>query len=106
MLIELSVGDSTCYNCMGNGNDQRTMIPTEITALEPGNRIQLPDEWAKALGLRGLVALEKTPEGILVRPCPQTSWDEFFATGLEVGSAPPATDDDEELELTRDDYLF
>lgn len=45
----------------------------QIAPLEPGNRIQLPDEWAKALGLRGSVALDKTPEGILVRPCPQKS---------------------------------
>lgn len=78
----------------------------EITPLEPGNRVQLPDEWAQALGLRGLVALDKTPEGILVRPCPQTSWDEFFANPLEIGSAPPAADDGDELELTRDDYVF
>ena len=81
------------------------MASMEITPLEPGNRVQLPDEWAQALGLRGLVALDKTPEGILVRPCPQTSWDEFFATKLQIGSAPPAEDDDD-LELTRDDYLF
>ena len=53
-----------------NKNGQMTVSSTEITALEPGNRIQLPDEWAQALGLRGLVALDKTPEGILVRPCP------------------------------------
>ena len=78
----------------------------QITSLEPGNRVQLPDDWAKSLGLRGMVALDKTPEGILVRPCPNTSWDEFFATGLEVGPAPPATDAEEDLELTRDDYVF
>lgn len=81
------------------------MSPTEITSLQPGNLVQLPGEWARALGLRGMVALEKTPEGILVRPCPQTSWDEFFATKLQIGSAPQAADDDE-LELTGDDYLF
>lgn len=77
----------------------------EITALEPGNRIQLPDEWAQALGLRGLVALDKTPEGILVRPCPQMSWDEFFATPLQIGSPPPTLEEGE-LEVTRDDLLF
>lgn len=77
----------------------------QITPLEHGNRIQLPEEWAQALGLRGMVTLEKTAEGILVRPCQQTSWDEFFATKLQIGSAPPAADDDE-LELSRDDYLF
>ncbi|HEX5446716.1 MAG TPA: hypothetical protein VFW87_23060 [Pirellulales bacterium] len=77
-----------------------------FATLEPGNRVQLLGEWARGLCLRGMVALEKTSEGILVRPCPQTSWDEFFATGLEVGSAPPTADDEDELELTRDDYVF
>lgn len=77
----------------------------EITALEPGNRIQLPDEWARALGLRGFVALDKTPEGILVRPCPQKSWDEFFANPLEIGSAPQAADESD-FEVTGDDLLF
>lgn len=77
----------------------------EIAPLEPGNRVQLPDEWAKALGLHGLVALDKTPEGILVRPCPQKSWDEFFATKLEIGSAAPVADDDD-FEVTHDDLLF
>lgn len=78
----------------------------QIAHLQPGNLVQLPDEWAQELGLRGMVALEKTADGILVRPCPQTSWDEFFAAKLQIGSAPPVADDDEELELTRDDYLF
>lgn len=77
----------------------------QVAPLQPGNRVELPAEWVKALGLRGLVALEKTPEGILVRPCAQTSCDEFFATGLEFGSAHPVADEGD-FEVTRDDYLF
>jgi hypothetical protein len=61
----------------------------KLTPVEPGNRIQLPADWAQDLGLRGLVALERTGEGILVRPCPRTTWDDIFATKLTVGSAPP-----------------
>jgi hypothetical protein len=84
---------------------QRTMNPTQITTLEPGNRIQLPAEWAKVLGLHGLVVLDKTAEGILVRPCSPTTWDDFFATKLAIGSAPP-NKDEKDLEVTGDDLLF
>jgi hypothetical protein len=77
----------------------------KLTPVEPGNRIQLPADWAQALGLRGLVALERTGEGILVRPCPRTTWDDIFATKLTVGSAPPDQDGDV-VEVTGDDFLF
>lgn len=81
------------------------MNPTQITPLEPGFRVQLPADWARALGLHGRVALDKTAEGILVRPCPPVSWDEIFATRLTVRST-PADKDEEELELNGDDLLF
>jgi hypothetical protein len=82
-----------------------------ITSLEPGNRIQLPAEWVAALGSPLAVVLDRTAEGILIRPCPpaapnpQVTWDDFFATKLVIGSA-PASQDDDELELTGDDFLF
>jgi hypothetical protein len=81
------------------------MNATFLTPVEPGNRIQLPAEWATALGLSGQVALERTSEGILVRPCPPTSWDEIFATKLQIGSAPP-DEHPEDVEVTGDDFLF
>jgi hypothetical protein len=81
------------------------MNPTQTTPLEAGNRIQLPAEWADALGLRGQVALERTSEGILVRPSSRATWDEIFATKLVIGSAPPDQDEDQ-LELSGDDFLF
>ena len=81
------------------------MSTTHLTPVEPCNRIQLPAEWARALGLRGQVALERTADGILVRPCPRVTWDEIFATRLVIGSAPPDANEDD-LELTGDDFLF
>ena len=81
------------------------MNSTKIASLEPGNWLQLPAEWVEALGLHSLVTLEKTAEGILVRPCPRATWDEVFATKLPIGSAPPGKDEDE-LEITGDDLFL
>jgi hypothetical protein len=81
------------------------MSTTHLAPIEPGNRIELPAHSAKDLGLGGPVALERTSEGILVRPGPAKGWDEFFATKLRIGSAPADKDDDFE-ELRGDDLLF
>jgi bifunctional DNA-binding transcriptional regulator/antitoxin component of YhaV-PrlF toxin-antitoxin module len=78
-------------------------MPVSIP-IEPDGRIRLPAEWLDALGLRGRVALERVADGILVRPCPPTTWDDIFATKLTIGSAPPG--DPDALELTGDDFLF
>jgi antitoxin component of MazEF toxin-antitoxin module len=76
-----------------------------VTPIDPGNRIQLPADWMQALGLHDLVTLERTNEGILIRPCPRATWEEIFATKLVIGSAPPSQHEDSE-ELTGDDFLF
>jgi len=76
-----------------------------ITAIDADNRIQLPADWAEALGLRDQVTLERTANGILIRPCTRFTWDEILATKLTIGSAPPDPNEDE-LELTGDDFLF
>ena len=81
------------------------MSTQHIVQVEPGNRIKLPPEWADALGLHGLVALEWTDKGIFIRPHPQLTWDDIFATPLQAGSAPP-DDTPEDLEVTGDDFLF
>lgn len=81
------------------------MNATQTTPVEPGIRIQLPAEWAEALGLRDRVTLERTDQGILIRPCPRLTWDDVFATGLQIGSAPP-DENPEDLEITGDDLLF
>jgi hypothetical protein len=81
------------------------MSTTRLTPLEPGNLVQLPADWAEALGLRGQVVLERTAEGILIRPGPRFTWDDIFATRL---SARPGNPDeaDDVTELTGDDFLF
>ncbi len=81
------------------------MSTTQIIPVEPGNRIQLPADWVDALGPQKVVVLDRTNEGILVRPCPQLTWDEIFAAKLIIGSAPPDTNEDD-VEVTGDDFLF
>jgi hypothetical protein len=71
--------------------------------LEAGNRLQLPSEWAEDLGLRGLVILNKTADGILIRPVPVASWDEVFAVKLPVGNQGSVSED---VEVAPDDLLF
>ncbi len=74
-----------------------------ITPVEAGHRIQLPAEWAAELGLEKIAALEKTPEGILIHPCPDTTWDEIFGDKLPMSQQPAASDD---FEVSRDDLLL
>ncbi len=81
------------------------MNPTQSTRIEPGNRIRLPDDWAESLGLRGLVTLERTAKGILIRPSPRFTWDDIFATRLSVRPGDPATVP-EVTEVSGDDLLF
>ena len=55
-------------------------IPVELEY-----KIQIPAEWAEELGLKNTVTLEKTPTGIMVRPCYTLTWDEIFAEKLTIG---------------------
>jgi hypothetical protein len=57
----------------------------KITPVAPDHSIQLPADWAAELGLEHVAALEKTAEGILVRPCHHMTWDEIFADKLPMG---------------------
>jgi hypothetical protein len=73
-----------------------------ITPLETGHKIQLPAEWVIEFGLEQIAVLEKTSEGILIRPCLTTTWDTIFAEKLKIGQQ-------SELnlsEVSRDDLLF
>jgi hypothetical protein len=81
------------------------MNPTLLTPIEPGNRIQLPSEWAQALRLYDRVSLERTAEGILIRPGQQLTWDDIFATRLSVRAGDAAAEP-EITEVSGDDLLF
>jgi hypothetical protein len=76
-----------------------------LTPIESGNCIQLPADWMRALGLHGLVALERISDGILVRPFPRATWEEISATKLVIGSVPPDKSGNEGV-VTGDDFLF
>jgi hypothetical protein len=74
-----------------------------IIAVEAGHKIQLPAEWAAEFGLEKIAALEKIPEGILVRSCPTATWDQIFADKLPMGQQPSALD---LSEVSGDDLLL
>ena len=78
---------------------------TKVTALEPGNRVQLPADWTEGLGLSGLVKLERTDEGILIGPCPRSTWDDIFATKLSVRPGNSTVSPDIS-EISGDDLLY
>ncbi len=75
----------------------------KITPIEAGHKIQLPAEWAAELGLADVAALEKTAEGILVRPCRPADWDTVFSEKLNIGQQASAMD---LSEMSGDDLLF
>ncbi len=76
-----------------------------LTSIDADHRIQLPADWVEALGLRGMVTLERIDNGVVIRPCPRFTWEEISATKLVMGSAPPDENDDD-VELTGDDFLY
>ena len=52
--------------------------------LETEYKIRLPLDWVKELGLESGVVLEKTDDGILIRPHPAQTWDEIYAEKLKM----------------------
>jgi len=85
---------------MYSAHEERMM---KITSVEAGHRIQLPAEWAAEFGLETIATLEKTAEGILVRPCRAVTWDEVFADKLPMGQHPSALN---LFEVSGDDLLL
>ena len=81
---------------------QRVYI-VKIATIEPDHRIQLPADWVAELGLEHIAALEKTAEGILVRPCRTATWDEIFADKLSMEQPLSALD---LSDVRGDDLLF
>jgi len=81
------------------------MNPIQTTTIDPCNRIQLPAEWARDLDLHDLVSMERTENGILIRPGVQATWDDVFATRLTVRRGDAASEP-EISEVGGDDFLF
>jgi hypothetical protein len=79
------------------------MERAKITPVESGNRVQLPVDWLKELGIEKSVLLDRKEEGILVRRCSPFTWDEIFASKLVFK---PWNGQKEDIEVTKDDLLF
>ncbi len=71
-------------------------------SLETDHKIKLPLDRVKALGLKSGVVLEKTNDGILIRPYTAQTWDEVYAEKLKMGT-PSALD---LSEVSGDDLIF
>lgn len=71
-------------------------------SLETDHKIKLPLDRVKALGLKSGVVLEKTNDGILIRPYTAQTWDEVYVEKLKMGT-PAALD---LSEVSGDDLIF
>ena len=71
-------------------------------SLETDYKIELPVEWVVELGLESGVVLEKTRDGILIRPNPVQTWDEVYAEKIKAGSASVL----DLSEVSGDDLIF
>ena len=72
-------------------------IPTESNCT-----IKLPVAWVKELKLESGAMLEKTVDGILIRPYTTHTWDEIYAKKLKIGN--PSLMDISEV--SGDDLIF
>ena len=71
-------------------------------SLDPNYKIELPPDWVAELGLESGIVLEKTHNGILIRPHPAQTWDEIYAKKLKIRN-PSALD---LSEVSGDDLIF
>lgn len=71
-------------------------------ALETDYKIKLPLNWVKELGLESGVVIERTDDGILIRPYAAQTWDEIYAEKLKMGD-PSVLD---LSEVSGDDLIF
>lgn len=71
-------------------------------ALETDYKIKLPLDWVKELGLESGVVIERTDDGILIRPSTTRTWDNIYAEKLKMGT-PAALD---LSEVSGDDLIF
>ena len=71
-------------------------------SLEMDYKIKLPLDWVKELGLESGVVIERTDEGILIRPHAAQTWDAVYAEKLKMGT-PSALD---LSEVSGDDFIF
>ena len=93
LLFDQNLSDQLFYEEV----DIMKTLPLEID-----NKIKLPRDWVRELGLESGVILERTDEGILIRPYSAQTWDEIYAEKLKMGT-PSVLD---LSEVSGDDLIF
>ena len=73
-----------------------------VLSLETDHKIKLPRDWVKELRLESGVVLERTDDGILIRPYTAQTWDEIYAEKLKMGTASAS----DLSEVSGDDLIF
>ena len=63
----------------------------KTVSLETDYKIKLPLDWVKELGLESGIVIERTVDGILIRPYAAQTWDDIYAEKLKMGN-PSALD--------------
>ena len=63
----------------------------KTVSLETDYKIKLPLDWVKELGLESGIVIERTVDGILIRPYAPQTWDDIYAEKLKMGN-PSALD--------------
>ncbi len=71
-------------------------------ALETDYKIKLPLDWVKEFGLESGIVIERTDDGILIRPCTVQTWDEVYAEKLIIGNTSAL----DLSEVSGDDLIF
>ena len=71
-------------------------------SLETDYKIKLPLDWVKELGLESGVVLERTDDGILIRPYTAQTWDEIYVEKLKMGNTSAL----DLSEVSGDDFIF
>ena len=54
--------------------------------IEEGNRIKIPDDWLRDLGLTDTAEIDKTDKGVLIHSSKRLAWDEVFALKARINS--------------------
>lgn len=71
-------------------------------ALETDYKIKLPFDWVKELGMESGVVMERTADGILIRPYAAQTWDDIYAEKLKIGASSAL----DLSEVSGDDLIF
>ena len=74
----------------------------KTVVLETDYKIKLPFDWVKELGLESGVVLERTNDGILIRPSLSQTWNEIYAEKLKIGNTSAL----DLSEVSGDDLIF